>query len=115
MIQFFQKCQFSWLQQKPSVLRIFNILLYKVRPNKYGFCCIGKPPLIERKLTFLDFVGPKYSEKSRGARKIDSFGKKVNTPRVHIKVPQLKHKRLKICILSAVSPAFFDESTVHWL
>ena len=63
------------MQQKPSSSRFFNILLHKLSPNKDGSCCIGKPPPIELNLTFLDFAGPKYSEKSRGARKIDTFGK----------------------------------------
>ena len=44
--------------------------------RKDGLCCIGKPSPIELKLTVLDFVGPIHSEKSRGARKIDTFGKK---------------------------------------
>ena len=49
---------------------------YNVKKRgKDGLCCIGKPPPIVLKLTFLDFVGPKYSEKSRGARKTDTFGK----------------------------------------
>ena len=101
VIHFFQKCQFSWLlstflniwdpeRPKMSILaqlevvclcnkghlfRVFNILLHKLSPNKDGSCCIGKPPAIGLKLTFLVFVGPKYLEKSRGARKSDTFGK----------------------------------------
>ena len=101
VIHFFQKCQFSlllstflniWDPQSPkmSILAqsevvclcskghlfcIVNIILHKLSPNKDGSCCIGKPSPIELKLTFLDSVGPKCSEKSRGARKIDTFGK----------------------------------------
>ena len=101
VIHFFQKCRFSlllstflsiWNPQRPKMsilaltevvclcnkgdlFRVFNIFLHKLSPNKYGSCCICKPPQIELNLTFLDFVGHKYSEKSRGARKIDTFGK----------------------------------------
>ena len=49
---------------------------YNVKKRKRdGLCCIGKPLPIALKLTFLDFVSPKYSEKLRGARKTDTFGK----------------------------------------
>ena len=42
--------------------------------------------LMLKNLTFLDFVGPKYSEKSRGARKTDTFGKKCITLKYMLKL-----------------------------
>ena len=69
------KSEVVCLCNKGNLFRVFNTLLHKLSPNKDDSCCIGKPLPIELKLTFFDFVGHKYSEKSRGARKIDTFGK----------------------------------------